>query len=177
MKEYLVCAWAMAYGVSLHKARRFNEEEKLHVAEWYRELGFVNIAECVELEYLGRLDVFNVLGNRKEDGSFQGYGNSAYIITEQEWNQLVCLNNTKKQEKERLAHIEKIKEYEEILISCEKQERLYTQEEAKKKRKKYNDLYNEGGYGFIPHFYTVEEYEFAKEQLCKLKEDNKRLMD
>ena len=46
-----------------------------------------------------------------------------------------------------------------------------TKEEAAKKRREYNNLYNEGGCGFIPHFWTVDEYEDAKKELHKLLSD------
>ena len=39
------------------------------------------------------------------------------------------------------------------------------------KAKKYNDLYNEGGEGYVPHFYTKDEYEYYKERLNKLEKD------
>lgn len=40
-------------------------------------------------------------------------------------------------------------------------------------KKQYNNIHNEGGEGYIPHFYTYEEYEYAKKLLSKLlkKED------
>ena len=53
---------------------------------------------------------------------------------------------------------------EETIRMCEKQGKLYTKEEAKLERKKYNDVFNEGGEGYVPHFYTVDEYEFAKKR-------------
>lgn len=93
MKEHLTCEYAMAYGISLQKARRFTEEEKMHVADWYKEKGFVGISDSIQLEYLKWLDLAKILGDRKEDGSFSGCGNSAYIISEDEWNELVTLNN------------------------------------------------------------------------------------
>lgn len=168
VKEYLTCKYATAYGVSLQKARRFTKEEKAGFADWYKEKGFVATSEQIKLEYIVWLDVREILKNRSEDGSFQGCGNSAYIISEDEWNELATLNNKKKLEKELASKLEEIKECEKTIEACEKQSELYTREEARKKAREYNILYNEGGYGYVPHFYTTEEYEFAKKRLSEL---------
>ena len=59
------------------------------------------------------------------------------------------------------------KSYKELIKNIEKH-KLYHAQDVKKMEKQYNDLYNEGGEGYIPHFYTFEEYEYAKKQLAKL---------
>ena len=71
-------------------------------------------------------------------------------------------------EKEKKETEESIAECRKIIEQCEKQEKLYTKEEAVKKRRDYNNLYNEGGEGYVPHFYTIEEYEFTKTKLNEL---------
>lgn len=57
--------------------------------------------------------------------------------------------------------------YKKVIKECENH-KLYHKEDIKKIRKQYNDIHNEGGEGYIPHFYTFEEYEYAKKQLTKL---------
>lgn len=44
-----------------------------------------------------------------------------------------------------------------------------TREEVNAARKRYNDLYNEGGEGYVPVFYTVDDYENAKKVLEELR--------
>lgn len=172
MKEYLVCEYAMAYGISLRKARRLTEEEKMHVADWYKEKGFVGLPKTnIDLEYIDWQDMRKILGDRKEDGSFQGCNNSVYIITNDEWIALVNLNDAKKLEKEFTTKMKEIKECKNTIEACEKQSKLYTLDEAKKKAREYNNLYNEGGFGHVPHFYTMEEYEHAKRRLSELNEN------
>lgn len=73
-----------------------------------------------------------------------------------------------KSRKEKKETEESIAECRKIIEQCEKQEKLYTKEEAVKKRRDYNNLYNEGGEGYVPHFYTIEEYEFTKTKLNEL---------
>lgn len=168
MKEYLVCEVAYSYGVSLCKARRFTEEEKKDYVDWFKDKGFVGISDSTDLEYITWVDVKEVLKERKDDGSFSGSSNCVYIISEDEWNALIELNEKKRSEKEKKETEESIAEYRQIIEQCEKQEKLYTKEEAAKKRRDYNRLYNEGGEGYVPHFYTIEEYEFAKTKLNEL---------
>lgn len=168
MKEYLVCEVAYSYGISLCKARRFTEEEKKNCAEWFKDKGFVGLSNSTDLEYITWDDVREVLKERKDNGSFSGCSNCVYIISEDEWNALIELNEKKRTEKEKKETEESIVEYRQIIKQCEKQEKLYTKEEAAKKRRDYNNLYNEGGEGYVPHFYTIEEYEFAKTKLNEL---------
>ena len=170
MKEYLVCEVADSYGVSLCHARRFNDEEKAGYAEWFRETGFVRISSypTIDLKEINWIDVGNILNDRKSDGSFNGCSNSAYIVTEDEWNKLIVLNNQKHNEKIAKENEESIKCYKTIIKNCEKQQKLYTKEEAIAKTKEWNDIHNEGGEGFVPHFYTIDEYEYAKKRLKEL---------
>lgn len=170
MKEYLTCEVAFSYGISLRKARRFSEEEKEKYAEWFRDKGFVCLKSSfnIDLEHITWEDVREVLNNRDDDGSFSGCSNVAYIISQNEWDELVELNAKKRLEKEKKEVEKSITECKQIIEKCEKQEKLYTKEEAAKKRRDYNRLYNEGGEGYVPHFYTIEEYEFAKTKLNEL---------
>lgn len=170
MKEYLVCEYAAGYGICLTKARRFTDEEKTHCAEWYREKGFVCTSEHIDLEYICKVDLDEVIGDRLEDGSFRGCGNSVYIVTQTEWDTLIELNETKKREKELAEKMKEIEECEMIVKMCERQGKLYTREEAKQKAREYNNLYNEGECGYVPYFYTIESYEYAKAKLAELRQ-------
>lgn len=164
MKEYLVCQVAFSYGVSLLRARRLTEEEKAHYTEEYRERGFKPTTDPVELKELDWKDVRKVLNNRSEDGSFDGCSNFAYIISEDEWDELLALN----QELEKKKILNELEEYKRILAVYEKQEKLYTAEEAKEQRKRYNDVHNEGGEGYVPPYYTIEQYNCYKDKVSEL---------
>ena len=170
MEEYLVCEVADSYGVSLCHARRFNNEEKAGYAEWFRETGFVGISSypTIDLKEINWIDVRNILNNRKSDGSFNGCSNSAYIVTEDEWNKLIALNNQKRNEKLAKEKADDIEHYKKVIQACENQQKLYTKEESIAKAKEWNYIHNEGGEGFVPHFYTIDEYEYAKKKLEEL---------
>lgn len=170
MKEYLVCEVADNYGVSLCHARRLNDKEKTEYSEWFRENGFVGISSypIIDLKEINWIDVRNILNGRKLDGSFLGCCNSAYIITEDEWNKLIALNDQKCSEKLAKEKAEYIEHYKRVIQNCENQRKLYTKEEANAKAKEWNDIHNEGGEGYAPHFYTIDEYEYAKKKLEEL---------
>ena len=168
MKEYLVCEVAYLYSIYLRKARRFTEEEKEGLAGWFKNEGFVGIGDSTKLKYISWIDVREVLKDRKDDGSFSGCSNCAYIISEDEWNTLTELKEKKRAEEEKKKTERSIAGYRQIIEQCEKQEKLYTKEEATEKYGNYNRLYNEGGEGYVPHFYTIEECEFAKNKLNEL---------
>lgn len=170
MREYLVCEVADNYGVSLCHARRFTDEEKAEYIESFRELGFIRIDSypTIKLNGINWIDVSNILSNREPDGSFIGCSNSTYIVTEEEWNQLISLNDKKCNEKLIKEKSESIEHYKKIVQACESQEKLYTKEESIAKTKEWNDIHNEGGEGFVPHFYTIDEYEYAKKKLEEL---------
>lgn len=113
-------------------------------------------------------DIGKILKDRSLDGSFRGCSNSAYIISEEEWKALIELNEQKRAEKEKKKTERLIAEYRQTVEQCERQKKLYTREEAAEKYRDYNRLFNEGGEGYVPHFYTIEEYEFAKAGLSEL---------
>lgn len=51
---------------------------------------------------------------------------------------------------------------------AEKQKDIPTKSEAIRRLKRYNDIYNEGGEGYLPHIVTLEEYENAKKTVAEL---------
>ena len=65
-------------------------------------------------------------------------------------------------EKKEKARKAEIKEAKETIAEAEKQRDIPTAREAEIRRKEYNDLYNEGGDGYVTEWITTEEYEQAK---------------
>ena len=168
MEEYLVCEVSDSYGIELAHARRFTEEEKQQYSDDWKNYGFIKLNSIVELSSLCWHDINTFFENRNPDGSFKGYSNSVFIITGKEWDTLIDLNNQKFAEKQAKEKQETIKFYENIVSACERQGKLYTPAEATKKAKEWNDIQNEGREGYIPHFYTIDEYENAKSKLEEL---------
>lgn len=169
MEDYLVCEVTGVYGVFLHLARRFTDDEKKDYSDYFKERGFVGISEALIMEGLTESDVSSVLGDDREcDGSFLSCFNMAYIITDTEWIELMELNKQRLSEKAAKEKAVEIEVFEKTIRECEKQGKLYSDEEAKAKRAEYNRIFNEGGEGFVPHFYTHADYEYAKAKLAEL---------
>ena len=165
MKEYLVCETNLVYGNQLAKARRLTEEEKTHYVPRFREIGFVRVGDSVSLEYLSLHQIREVLGKRESDGRFVSSSEDVYIVSQDEWDKMIKMNEEQRILKRKKELKEKIEDLQRTINNCESVEKLYTREESQTERKKYNDHFNEGGEGFVPHFYTIEEYEWAKENL------------
>lgn len=164
-----VLEYAPFYGLFLNNARRFTDEEKQSCADWFKDYGLCGIGECIELANLqwNTPEVHEIL-TRRRIGAFKGCDNSCYEINDQEWDMLVNLENIAAHDK-RVKDLEQaIQSLREIISECERQGILYTDEEARRMRKVYNDVNNEGGEGFVPHFYTKGEYESAKKCLDKI---------
>lgn len=153
------------FPTELCECRRFTEEEKKKYAAWYRDIGLVGTGNNVEVSEILLKDLEP---QRESCGSFCGTNNQAYEVTDEEWDALIFLNNKRLVEKKTKEVKEEIAYYEIVIEEASKQ-KLRTSEEAEKFYKKYNDTFNEGGYGFIPHVYTFEEVEHAKLMLEKLR--------
>lgn len=54
------------------------------------------------------------------------------------------------------------------IARMEKQKDLPSAAEAKRRMRVYNEVHNEGGYGFVPHIYSREEYDRAIAELEKI---------
>ena len=66
-----------------------------------------------------------------------------------------------RKEEEEKALQEEIADAREIIRKAEAQKDIPSSEEAERRMKRYNDVNNDGGYGFVPHIVSREEYEAA----------------
>lgn len=71
----------------------------------------------------------------------------------------------KENEKKKQNEIEEAKR---IIEKAEKQKDIPNRAEAQRRMKRYNDINNDGGDGYVPYIISLEEYEDAKEKLAKL---------
>lgn len=170
MEIYTVLHWEYHYGMHVRSARRFTEDEKKGYSEEYREQGFISCADCIDLS-LSVSDPdphFREILLRPDDGSFLGCGNQAWIITEEEKDYILALDEKRRAEKFATERARELQYWRDIVAQCEQQTKLYTRQEAAERVRKYNDLFNEGGGGYVPHFWTADEYEAAKAYVAKL---------
>lgn len=155
-------------GIYVCMARRLNEDEKKHYADWYKEYGLVSILGFHDhpLRFLHWDDC----PGRTPDGEFAGFGNQAWIISEEEANQYIALNAEREKEAKKQELAEERAWRLKLLENAEKQGVLYTKEEAKIRRQSWINVENEGGEGYVPYFYTIDEVENAKRWLLEHQE-------
>jgi hypothetical protein len=68
------------------------------------------------------------------------------------------------EKKEHQAEIERAKE---LISKAESQDKIMTKAECKEWIRNYNNLYNEGGEGYVPTLITKEQYESAKQLVAR----------
>ena len=163
MQEYLTIEYAGAYGTSLQRARRLTDSEKSHLRPEYRDYMFVGIGDRINLKYIGWQD----MPGRAPDGEFNGCSNRAYIITQSEYDDYIQLNAEREAAREARKREERRAMYLNIINMAQRQGGAMTADEARAARKRYNDLYNEGGEGFVPRYITVDELATAEAWLAE----------
>lgn len=139
----------------------------------YNHANVFDLAKAIEqtpLEDITFEDVQKVITASDNDGFL--YNDALYVITNEQKEALINYNTNNKIKKEKAQLTEEIYYYKKVIKECENH-KLYHKEDIEKIKKQYNNIHNEGGEGYIPHFYTYEEYEYAKKLLSKLlkKED------
>lgn len=174
MKEKLVLKvveWSMNYGISINNARRLTEDEKATYADDWKDRILIGVGENIELNNLNSTDLFEVVSNDDDyAGAFLGSHSQCYYLTSENEEKLLKLNEEKgkaKQEKEE-------REEKENLIDLvkrveEKRVRVMPRKDIKGYLVYYNNLYNEGGEGYVPEIIATEDYEESKKILGNLK--------
>lgn len=130
----------------------------------YNHANVFDLAKAIEetpLEDITFEDVKKVITTSDQDGFL--YNDALYVITNEQKEALINYNTKEILEKEN----KQINYYKELIKNIEKY-KLYHAKDVERMKKQYNDIHNEGGEGYIPHFYTFEEYEYVKKQLAKL---------
>lgn len=72
-------------------------------------------------------------------------------------------------EEKEAAVTEEIENAEQIVAAAEAQADIPDRAEARRRMKRWNDIHNEGGEGYVPSIISREEYEQAKQKLEKLR--------
>ena len=97
-----------------------------------------------------------------------GCYNRCYEISDEEWDWLVRLNAQREAAKKEKERQEDIEWYQNIVRKAERQPDIPTPEEAARRCKRWNDVYNEGGYGYVPDIIDSARYARAKQMLQEL---------
>lgn len=151
--------------VALVHARQLNENEKSHYSEEYKDHVLVAIDQ-IKLPFI---NVWDLPKHERESWySLPGGSNTAYEVSDEEWKSLIQLNEARASEKEEEERRERVAYYEAVIRQAEAQKDIPSALEAAKRRKEWNNIYNEGGEGYAPTWITAEQYKNAKEQLTRL---------
>ena len=94
----------------------------------------------------------------------------AWTISQEEWAHFLELEHTREAKKKKAEREKRLSYLKKELARMEEQGKLYTKEEALQKARWYNNAYNEGGYGFVPHYYTQDEYDRTVAEIKQLEE-------
>ena len=171
MTTYLTVEFAPSYGVSLQTARRLTDNEKKGYLPEYQDHMMISMGDSIDLPNVTWPDLAGVIGDRQIDGEFPGCGNRVYIITKEQWDALVALDggHTEQARDKEIADLETAKaKAESQMVNGT----LPRKAEAQKMARDYNNVHNEGGYGYVPHYYTDDEYACICARLNALKEGN-----
>lgn len=168
MTTFLTIEYAPCQGITLQAARHLTDEEKSHYNPEYRDIIFVCCGESIELPYVR----FGDMPSRSSDGSFSGCGNNVWIISQEELDEYLSLNaqrDTSTKEKnlaDEVTSLQQRKADAERVISSNG--KLPTAAEAAELRRQWILSENEGDEGFVPHFWSQEEYECICERLSEI---------
>ena len=144
--------------------REVAREEKIIDAYDQERTMFIGKGEPVCLPQIKTGD----LPKRPCDGEFYGSSSSAWIITDEEAEAYIALNAQRAKAAEQSKLEEKLKWNKSIVERAEMQQEIPSPEDARRTERGYNDRYNEGGYGYVPHIIDSEEYAKAKAKIKEL---------
>ena len=169
---HLTVEYAPSWGIFLQEAQYLTDEEKEGFADWYKPLAMRPVnRDRKKLDFLTLDDFWEIVRKEQSAGMFMGTSNTVYIITREQWDALEARDARRKAEKaakDRADTIQLLRTEKERAQLQMKDGNLPDEQEARRKWVEYNNLYNEGGEGFVPHFYTQAEYEHICRRLAEL---------
>ena len=172
---HLTVEYAPSWGIFLQDAQYLTDEEKEGYADWYKRLAMRPVnRNRRKLDFLKLDDFWEIIKKEQRAGMFAGTSNYVYIITREQWDALEARDAQRKAEKEAKDRAEQIDHLRTEKKRAELQMRdgkLPDAEEARREWIAYNNVYNEGGEGWTPHFYTQAEYDRICRSLEELEGD------
>lgn len=164
-----VLEYAPSWGITLTEARFPTEEEKVGYADWFQKVMLIGSGKNIKLDFVTWEDLdFDLFRSRGKTYSFLGTNNSVWEISDEEWDSFLSLNAQRIEQKKQKDLEEEIAAYRKIISKAEAQRDIPTRQEAKRRIKQYNDIHNEGGYGFVPQIIDIDQYNAAKSRLAEL---------
>lgn len=165
-----VFEWCYTLDNTLHEARRPTEEEKKrYSADWAENMIF-GVGDHIKLPYVSSNDIPHEWWKTRTIWHFNGFGNQCVEVSDEEWNWLAGLNAQREAEKKEQERQDQVRRCQTVIRVAEQQQDIPSPEEAARRRKVWNDVYNEGGEGYIPTIIDSARYASAKKLLQELTE-------
>lgn len=145
-----------------------------HSAQWKISIGYADPDRLTpnkempffddrELEYIDAGEIvyrFEIAGF-----TFQGM-DTIYYISEAERDEFIALNDKRKAVKEAKKIAEMREVYRRVVARAKEQGGAMEPKAALRAQRKYNEMHNDGGFGYVPHFITIPELERAESWLA-----------
>lgn len=155
--------WAgVARWQTIEEEQNFNHANAFDQVRWL---------DHISLDNIKREDIERIIKKSPYFDGEQVYF-TEYIITKDLYDELLACEEAAKQKKAADELMEEIA-YCEGMIAEHKKHKLHHEKDVPALRKQYNDLNNEGGEGYIPHFYTFEALAHFEGKLAALKKAKK----
>lgn len=157
----------------LATVRRMPDEEQQRYTEEYRGHMMLMTGEPVFLPALSDAEVYALahISDKDVAGYLPSSSGELYAMTDDEWAALVAANQQAAAAKAAAERAGRIDYLRDLLARADAQRvdgKLPSADEAKEQARRYNNVYNEGGEGYVPHYYTQEEYDRMAAELAEL---------
>lgn len=125
------------------------------------------VASCDNPAFWGLIDIKDHPGCKAIHGLNILFSDARQAADYEAWIKSVMDAGTTAEVKEYRAaqqakdDAEQIKWAEGVVAAAEAQADIPTKAEAQRRMKRYNDINNEGGEGYVPHIYDQDEYRYA----------------
>lgn len=157
----------------LATVRRMPDEEQQRYTEGYRGRMMLLTGEPVCLPALSDEDVYALahIADKDVEGYLPSSSGELYALTDDEWAVLIAANQRSAAAKAAAERAGRIDYLRDLLARADAQRvdgNLPSADEAKEQARRYNNVYNEGGDGYVPHYYTQAEYDRMAAELATL---------
>lgn len=157
----------------LATVRRMPDEEQQRYTEEYRGRMMLLTGEPVFLPALNDEDVYALahISDKDVAGYLPSSSGLLFALTDDEWAALIAANRQAAAVKAAAERAGRINYLRDLLARADAQRvdgKLPSAGEAKEQARRYNNVYNEGGEGYVPHYYTQKEYDRMAAELAEL---------
>lgn len=153
--------------------RRMPDEEQQRYTVGFRGHMTLMTGEPVFLPALSDAEVYALahIADKDVAGYLPSSSGELYALTDDEWAALIAANQQAAAAKAAADRAGSVDYLRDLLARADAQRvdgKLPSADEAKEQTRRYNNVYNEGGEGYVPHYYTQEEYDRMFSELAAL---------